>query len=116
MRTGADFSASTGKRMIDEKGNSFELATYLAPLARRKWLMVTFCLSAALSSLGITYVLSEKYRASLTVLYQPREDITFQSKAREALGFPLPLVPLETIANTLEDIVTGDAVLEETVR
>jgi uncharacterized protein involved in exopolysaccharide biosynthesis len=69
-----------------------------------------------LSSIGITYVLSEKYRASLTVLYQPREDITFQSKAREALGFPLPLVPLETIANTLEDIVTGDAVLEQTVR
>lgn len=102
--------------MIDERGESIELAPYVAPINRCKWLIIVFCLSAVLGSLGITYVLSEKYRASLTVLYQPREDVSFQAKTREALGFPLPLVPLETIANTLEDMVTGDAILEETVR
>jgi len=102
--------------MIDERGESVELAPYLAPVLRHKGLIIVFCVSALLSSLAITYLLSEKYQASLTVLYQPGEDISFQAKTQEALGFPLPLVPLETIANTLEDMVTGDAIAEETVR
>jgi uncharacterized protein involved in exopolysaccharide biosynthesis len=102
--------------MIDKRGESFRLRRYLAPLTRHKWLIVTFCAASALSSLGLTYVLSEKYQASITVFYQPRENVSFQDKSKDALGYPLPLVPLETIANTLEDIVRGDAVLEKTVR
>jgi uncharacterized protein involved in exopolysaccharide biosynthesis len=88
----------------------------LAPL-RRQWpLILTFSLSAALSSLALTYVMSEKYLASAIVVLQPNEDLATQPKSRNALGFPLPLVPLESIANTLEDILKGEAVLEKTVR
>ncbi|HYP14113.1 MAG TPA: hypothetical protein VEQ63_09330, partial [Bryobacteraceae bacterium] len=92
------------------------LRRHLAPLVRYRFLIIAFCLSAALSSLALTYVVSEKYVASAIVLFQPDESIAFQTKSRDALGFPLPLVPLETIANTVEDIVRGEAVLEETVR
>jgi len=102
--------------MMEEKSDIVRLRRYLAPLARFKWLLVTFCATAVLSSLALTYVLSEKYQASITVFYQPRETISFQDKSRDALGYPLPLVPLETIANTLEDVVQSDAVLEKTVR
>jgi succinoglycan biosynthesis transport protein ExoP len=89
---------------------------FIAPLVRYRFLILTFCLSATLSSLALTYVISEKYVASAIVLFQPYENVSFQQKSRDALGFPLPLVPLETIANTVEDIAKSEAVLEATVR
>jgi len=102
--------------MIEHRQQNIELSRLFAVLGRYKGLMITFCLVATLSSLGITYVMSEQYEANATLFYQPSENVSFQQKAKDALGFPLPLVPLETIANTLEDMVKGDAVLEKTVR
>jgi len=102
--------------MIEERQNEIQLHRYKVIVGRKKGLIITFCLTAALTSLGLTYVVSERYMASATVLYQPKETVSFQAKAKDALGFPLPLVPLETIANTLEDIVKGDTILERTVR
>ncbi|MBL8235974.1 MAG: hypothetical protein JNM66_01040 [Bryobacterales bacterium] len=92
------------------------MTRYLQPLIRRWPLIVTFSVSAMLCSLAMTYVMSEKYVASAIVVLQPNEDISVQPKSRNALGFPLPLVPLESIANTLEDILRGELVLEKTVR
>ena len=102
--------------MTEERQNEIQLDRYKAIIGRRKGLIITFCLTAALTSFGLTYVMSERYQAIATVLYQPKETVSFQAKAKDALGFPLPLVPLETIANTLEDIVKGDVILEKTVR
>jgi uncharacterized protein involved in exopolysaccharide biosynthesis len=102
--------------MIDERLATIDLRRYLAPLVRNAGTIALFCTTAAVTSLALTYIFSEKYRASTTVFYHPRESVSFQEKARDALGFPLPLVPLETITNTLEEIVTSDAALERTVR
>lgn len=102
--------------MTDPRDDSFDIARYLRPLVLRKSLIITFCLSATLSSLALTYVVSEKYRATTTVLYQPRESVSFRPKVRDALGFPMPLVALESIGNTLEEVVQSDAVVEQAVR
>jgi uncharacterized protein involved in exopolysaccharide biosynthesis len=102
--------------MIDERRDNIELKRFLWPLARYRYLILTFCVSATLSSLALTYVLSERYLATVVVLYQPHESVSFQPKQQDALGFPPPIVPLESIANTLEDVVQSDGVIEQTVR
>jgi succinoglycan biosynthesis transport protein ExoP len=93
-----------------------EVDRYLEMIARRKDLILVFCVSATLTSLALTYVFSEKYRASTTILYQPSETVSFSPKVQEALGFPPPLVPLESIGNTLDEVARSDGVLEQVVR
>ena len=102
--------------MIDENQEEMGLRGYLWPLTRYRLLIVTFCVSATLSSLALTYMMSERYRATVVVLYQPHESVSFQAKKQDALGFPPPLVPLESIANTLDDVVQSDGVIAQTVR
>ena len=79
-------------------------------------LILTFCASATFTSLLLTYVFSEKYKAYTTVLYRPQTAVTFRPKTQAALGFPPPLVPLETIGNTVEQVAKSDAALEQIVR
>ena len=93
----------------------FDLRPYLRVLDRAKGLIITFTLSAALTALALTYVFSEKYSASASILYQPNENVTFRPKTPEALGFPTPLVTLETIGNTLEQLAKSDGVISEVV-
>ncbi len=92
-----------------------DLRRHLWPLVHRRALVLTFVVSATVSSLLLTYLASEKYEAATTVLYQPREEVSLQPKTRDALGFPMPLVPLESITNTLEEMVKSDALLERAV-
>lgn len=101
--------------MNNDPHESFNVRLYLEVLARHKLLILTFCLSAALTSLALTYIFSEKYRAATTILYQPQEAITFRPKMQQALGYPMPLVPLESIGNTLEEVAKSDGVVERVV-
>jgi uncharacterized protein involved in exopolysaccharide biosynthesis len=95
---------------------AIDLRPYLAVVMRNKYLILTFCLSAALTSLALTYVVSEKYVAHATMLYQPNETVSFRPKEHEALGFPTPLVSLESIGNTLDEVLKSDGVIERVVR
>lgn len=101
---------------MSETPPPIDVDRYVEMLARRKELILTFCLSATITSLALTYVFSERYRASTTLLYQPQESGSSRPKAQEALGFPPPLVPLESIGNTLEEVVKSDGVVAEVVR
>src|SRR5262245_38523807 len=92
-----------------------EIGPQLALIARQKSLILTFCLSAMLTSLALTYVFSEKYMSFTTIMSRPDEAVTFRPKLREALGFPMPLIPLESIGNTLEVVAKSDALLEKVV-
>jgi len=92
-----------------------DLRPSLRVLGRAKWLILTFSLSAGLSALGLTYVFSEKYASSAAILYQPNDNVTFRPKTPEALGFPMPMVTLETIGNTLEEVAKSDGVIAEIV-
>ena len=100
----------------DHDQERFDLNAHVAVLARYKWLIVIFCVSAGLTSLALTYVMSEKYLAYTSVLYQPIEAVSFRPKDREALGFPTPAVSLESISSTLDELVKSDATLEHVVR
>ena len=95
---------------------TYDLKQYMAPLLRYRSLIVAFVVAATLSSLVMTYVVSEKYQATTTVLYKPGDSVTFRPKAHDALGFPMPLVPLESIGNTLDELAHSDALLTQTVR
>jgi polysaccharide biosynthesis transport protein len=95
---------------------TFELSQYLAPLRRYRAHVITFVVAATLSSVVMTYAVSERYRATSTVLYQPNESVSFRPKVRDAFGFPMPLVPLESIGNTIDEVAHSDALLTETVR
>jgi uncharacterized protein involved in exopolysaccharide biosynthesis len=95
---------------------SFDLRPYLAVVVRNRYLILTFVLSAAVTSLALTYVVSEKYVSHSTMLYKPNENVSFRPKDREALGFPTPLVSLESIGNTLDELLKSDGVIERVVR
>lgn len=88
---------------------------YIAPLRRFRAPLALFCGSAVLTSFILTYVMSEKYMASNTIVYQPSEAVTFRPKTQDALGFPMPLVGLESIGATLDEILKSDALLEQVV-
>jgi uncharacterized protein involved in exopolysaccharide biosynthesis len=96
--------------------DTIDVRPYLAVVWRQKSLIATFCLSAALASLAMTYVMSEKYVASTTILYQPNSAGTFRPKDREALGFPTPMVSLDSIGDTLDELAKSDTVTETVVR
>ena len=97
----------------DEQG--FDLKQYLAPLVRHRFLLATFVFVATVSSLAFTYMVSERYRATATVLYHPNETVSFRPKTLEALGFPMPLVPLESIGNTIDEFAHTETLLSQTV-
>jgi len=101
---------------MDAQSKRFELAPYLGVIARQKHLILTFCLSAALTSLALTYIFSEKYLASTTILYRPKEAVRFQPKQQEALGFPTPFVSYDSIGNTLEELAKSDAITTRVVQ
>jgi uncharacterized protein involved in exopolysaccharide biosynthesis len=102
--------------MTTQPSDTLDIRPYIEPVIRYRPLIATFCIAATLSSLGFTYVVSERYKARATILYQPREQVSFRPKSRDALGFPPPLVPLESIGNTLQEVVQSDGLIEETVR
>src|SRR3990172_7556238 len=104
------------REVMPEVQEHVELARYVNLVWSRRHLILTFFVSASLTSLVMTYVFSEKYEAYTTILYRPQEAVSFRPKVQEALGFPPPLVPLETIGNTVEQVAKSDASLAEIVR
>jgi uncharacterized protein involved in exopolysaccharide biosynthesis len=90
---------------------------YFEPVRRQKAFIIVFVLSAALSSLLITYIASEKYEAGLTLFYQPTDvtSLGIKSDTQEAFGSPVPPAPFKIIGNTLRDAVTSDKILRPAV-
>jgi len=100
---------------MSESGDRIDITPYIEILIRRKYLILTFCISAALTSLALTYVFSEKYLAYTTILYRPQEVTMWQNKQQVALGFPVPLAPIESIVNSLESIAKSRVVAQSVV-
>jgi uncharacterized protein involved in exopolysaccharide biosynthesis len=64
--------------------NRIDLRPHLRVLERAKWLVLTFTLSATLTSLALTYVFAEKYAARRRGPAGRRE-----SEGETSLGFSL---------------------------
>ena len=72
-----------------------------AVVHRQRHLLLLFVLSAMVSSLGITYIFSEKYQAATLIMYRPTDAVDVQPNAvipdKTALGFPVPALPFEAV-------------------
>lgn len=88
---------------------------YLKTLRDQRSFIVVFVLSAALTSLALTYAFSEKYESYAAISYRVQEVTRFKPQQNEALGSPAPAAPFKVIGSTLQEVLKSDAILRDTV-
>jgi uncharacterized protein involved in exopolysaccharide biosynthesis len=88
---------------------------YIAILKEQKSFIIVFTLSAMLSSLLLTYCISEKYEATATVYYRPIASSILRQKNTASFGAPAPAPPFKIISQTLNDIVKNQIILRPVV-
>jgi uncharacterized protein involved in exopolysaccharide biosynthesis len=78
--------------------------------------LALFIGSAMVSSLLLTYVYSERYSATTTILYRPNDAVRFGPQNNQtALGFPVPLLPFEVLGQTISHVGTSERILRPVV-
>jgi len=95
-----------------------ELRQYVRVLARFSPFIALLCASATISGVLLTYVISEKYRATAIVLVQPNDAIEMHAKAKELLGFRFPLTyndPVKLVNQTYSEIIESRGVAQRVV-
>ena len=86
-------------------------------IVRRKHLVLFFCLAATLTSLALTYTVTEEYQSYTTLLYPSRQPMGFRAQQRTVSPYyTVPSVPSESIARTLETVARSEAVVQQVVR
>ena len=107
---------------MSEKRNSFDylfnvdLKRYVKILSEQKSFVIIFCLSSILCSLGLTYVISEKYVSSTTIFYRPVETSLLRQKETVTFGAPAPSAPFKVIIQTLQNVLKSEVVLRPVVK
>jgi len=105
----------------EEKRNPYkflfdiDFRKYYEILVKQKGFIFVFCLSSVLSSLGLTYVFSEKYIAATNIYYRPLERSLLRQKDIEAFGAPVPSAPFNVIIQSLQDIIRSETILRPVV-
>lgn len=84
-------------------------------LSEQRGFVIVFVLSAMLTALGLTYVLSDKYEASADISYRVQEVTRFKAQQNEAMGSPAPQAPFKVISSTLQEVLRSDAILRDVV-
>jgi uncharacterized protein involved in exopolysaccharide biosynthesis len=75
------------------------------------------CLSAIVTAILLTYVFSEKYQSSTTVLIKPQKTIDLVPKREEMLDFPIGyFTTVETASKTYTEIIKSRAIAERVVQ
>lgn len=93
------------------------LRNFLRVISRHKSIIIAMCLAAIITSTLLTYVLSEKYRSSTTVLIRSRKSVDFVPKSEEILTFPVSYVtPIETASKTYTEIIESRMIAERVVK
>ena len=95
--------------------SKIDIRDYTAVLSQHKWFIVVFCMTAMVSSLAITYAISEKYVTGITILFRPVQTTVLRDKVTEVFGSPVPVTPFKIIKQTLRDIAANDNVLRPVV-
>ncbi len=93
-----------------------EFHRYLKILLAHKRTIILLCLSATLHAVFLTYVLSEKYKATALVLIRPQEEMKLGPKEKEAFNFPISNIPFETVSHTYSEILQSQAIAERIVQ
>src|SRR3990172_925803 len=103
---------SAGTERFNNRGKLHEC---LSVLGRQKSFLLAFCIPAIVTTLIITYVVSEKYEASTTIYYRPMEKTFFLQKGTEAFGSPIPHASFKVINQTLLDVANSVVILRPVV-
>jgi len=75
------------------------------------------CLSAVVTAIALTYVVSEKFISSTTVLIRPQKSLNIVPKKEEILNFPVSyFTPVETASKTYTEIIKSRNIAERVVR
>lgn len=93
-----------------------ELRHFARLLLRNKSFLIIMIVSALLTAIALTYVISEKYRSSTIVLIRPQKSLDLVPKKEEILNFPVSFyTPVETSSRTYSEIIKSRAVAEKIV-
>ena len=92
-----------------------DFVRYLEILGQQKSFILSFCLSAVLTSLALTYATSERYQAAATIYYRPVDSTLLRSRNVEAFGAPVPSPAFKVISQTLNDVVKSEAIVRPVV-
>ncbi len=90
---------------------------YLSPMRRHLSFIVVFILSAMACALALTYIYSEKYEATVTLVFTPGEVTRLQYRGNDsqALGAPTPITEFKVVGKTLEQLAQSEGLLREVV-
>jgi uncharacterized protein involved in exopolysaccharide biosynthesis len=86
-------------------------------MRRHASFIVVFVLSAMLCALALTYIYSEKYEATVTLVFTPGEVTRLQNRGNDsqALGAPTPVTEFKVVGKTLEQLAQSEGVLRAVV-
>jgi uncharacterized protein involved in exopolysaccharide biosynthesis len=105
--------------MNDHKQSERSLRDIVELVREHQGKLLLFVISAMLSSLAITFIFSEKFRAATLVSYRPTDTIEVQPNAvvpdKTALGFPVPTLPFQAVGATIERVGKSERVLRRVV-
>lgn len=85
------------------------------PLRSHALFITIFILSAALTSLAMTYIYPEKYAAETTILFKPENILKLSEVQVRALGSPMPYTPFKVISQTVSALAKSDDILRQVV-
>jgi capsular exopolysaccharide synthesis family protein len=94
-----------------------EFRQFLKIIVRYQRIIIPMCLSAIVTAILLTYVFSEKYQSSTTVLIKPQKTIDLVPKREEMLDFPIGyFTTVETASKTYTEIIKSRAIAERVVQ
>jgi capsular exopolysaccharide synthesis family protein len=97
--------------------DTMEFRQFLNIIYRYKYIIIPMCLSAVITATMLTYVFSEKYKSSTTVLIRPQKTIDLVPKREEMLDFPIGyFTTVETASKTYTEIIKSRAIAERVVQ
>ena len=86
-----------------------------APLVAYSLFIWVFCISATVTSLALTYIVTTKFDAVTKISYRPQEVTRLKLQEQSAFGAPVQMPPFKIINQTLQDLIKNPALLRQTV-
>jgi capsular exopolysaccharide synthesis family protein len=94
-----------------------EFRKFLSIIGRYTHIIIPMCLSAIVTAVILTYVFSEKYQSSATVLIRPEKTLDLVPKRQEILDFPVSnYISIETATKTYTEIIQSTTVAERVLK
>ncbi len=94
-----------------------EFRQFLKIIVRNKYIIISMCVSAIVTAILLTYVISERYVSTTNVLIRPQRTIDVVPKREEILDFPVSYYnPVETASKTYTEIIKSRNIAERVVK